>query len=284
MQIKVYEDDCTERMKDIPPKSIDMILCDLPYGVLNKKNPNARWDSVIPFEKLWAEYERIIKDNGAIVLSGSGMFTANLMYSNKKLWRYNLIWKKGNRVSGFLNAKKQPLRNHEDICVFYKKQPTYNPQFSKGEKCHTRNIAEKQGKNGCYGSFNQTEIVLTNDKYPISVIDIAKEHPQTFHSSQKPIALLEYLIKTYTNKNETVLDNCAGSMSTAIACINTQRNGIMIEKNKYYFEIGIQRILKHISNKEIKASSKIINSNYLLLDVPKNQSEYSQLNFFEKVK
>ena len=126
--------DCLELMNDIPDNSIDMILCDLPYGVLNRKNNRAKWDMVIPFDKLWQQYERIIKENGAILLFSQGMFSADLMNSNRKLWRYNLIWKKGNRVSGFLNANRQPLRNHEDICVFFKKQSTYNPQMVVGEK------------------------------------------------------------------------------------------------------------------------------------------------------
>lgn len=246
--IDLLKGDCLELMKNIPDKSMDMILCDLPYGVLNKKNPNAKWDCVIPFVDLWQEYERIIKDNGVIVLFASGMFTADLMQSNRKLWKYNLVWKKGNRPTGFLNAKKQPLRICEDICVFYKKQPTYNPQFTIGEKCHSRggagNGKEKQGRNGCYGEFQSTPVVKTNEKYPLSIIDIAKEHPQTFHPTQKPVALLEYLIKTYTNENDTVLDNCMGSGSTGVACVNTNRNFIGIELDENYYNIACERISK----------------------------------------
>ena len=238
--------DCLELMENIPDKSIDLILCDLPYGVLNKKNPNAKWDCILPFTDLWREYERIIKENGAIVLFGSGMFTADLMQSNRKLWKYNLIWKKGNRPTGFLNAKKQPLRISEDICVFYKKQPIYNPQFTIGEKCHSRGNAGngkgKQARNGCYGEFKTTPIILTNEKYPLSIIDIAKEHPQKYHPTQKPVALLEYLVKTYTNEGDTVLDNCMGSGSTGVACVNTKRNFIGIELDKQYFEIAEKRI------------------------------------------
>lgn len=248
MKINLFCGDCLGLMKDIPDKSMDMILCDLPYGVLNKKNPNAKWDFVIPFVDLWQEYERIIKENGVIVLFASGMFTADLMQSNRKLWKYNLVWKKGNRPTGFLNAKKQPLRICEDICVFYKKQPTYNPQFTIGEKCHSRggagNAKEKQGRNGCYGEFQSTPVVKTNEKYPLSIIDIAKEHPQTFHPTQKPVALLEYLIKTYTNEGETVLDNCMGSGSTGVACVNTNRNFIGIELDENYYNIACERISK----------------------------------------
>ena len=244
--IELRQGNCLELMKEIPDGSVDMILCDLPYGVLNKKNPNAKWDSVIPFPALWEQYERVIKDNGAIALFASGMFTADLMQSNRKLWKYNLTWKKGNRPTGFLNAKKQPLRICEDICVFYKKQPTYNPQFTIGEKCHKRggagNAETKQGRNGCYGKFMQTAVVLTNQKYPLSLIDIPKEHPQKFHPTQKPVALLEYLVKTYTNEGDTVLDNCMGSGSTGVACVKTKRRFIGMELDAGYFEIAKARI------------------------------------------
>ena len=247
-EIKLLQGDCLELMRDIPDKSIDMILCDLPYGLLNKRNPSAKWDCVITFANLWSEYVRVIKDNGAVVLFASGMFTADLMKSNEKLWKYNLVWKKGNRPTGFLNAKKQPLRITEDICVFYSKQPTYNPQFTIGNKCHRRggacNDSGKQGRNGCYGEFKSTEVVMTNQKYPISLIDIPKEHPQKYHPTQKPVALLEYLIKTYTNEGDTVLDNCMGSGSTGVACVNTNRNFIGIELDENYFEIAQERISK----------------------------------------
>lgn len=140
--VKLILGDCLEEMKKISNKSINMILCDLPYGVLNKSNLNAKWDCQLPLDKLWEQYNRIIKDNGAIVLFGSGMFTANLMLSNPKMWRYNLIWKKGNRSSGFLNAKRQPLRNHEDICVFSKKPTVYNPQMTIGLPNHPKGNGE----------------------------------------------------------------------------------------------------------------------------------------------
>ena len=244
--IKLYNGDCLEVMRDIPDGSVDAIICDLPYGVLNKGNKNSKWDSVIPFIPLWKQYERIIKDNGAIILFGQGMFTAELMLSNKKLWRYNLIWKKGNRPTGFLNAKRQPMRNHEDICVFSKKQTTYNPQMTIGNKNHKKggagNATDKQARNGCYGAFISTPTVETNEKYPLSVIDIRKEHPQSYHPTQKPVALMEYLIKTYTNEGETVLDNTMGSGSTGVAAVNTNRKFIGIEMDDNYFLIGVERI------------------------------------------
>lgn len=238
-------------MKDIPSGSIDMILCDLPYGVLNKSNRYAKWDSIIPFNLLWEQYERIIKDNGAIVLFASGMFTADLMLSNKKLWRYNLVWKKKNRTTGFLNANRQPLRNHEDICVFSKKQTVYNPQMSIGEKVHKRGAAGNGtggAVNSCYGNFETTPSVLTNEKYPISVLDFDKDHPQSLHPTQKPVALLEFLIKTYTNSNDIVLDNCMGSGSTGVACIHTGRKFIGMEKEERYFWIASERIEKEFDN------------------------------------
>lgn len=246
VEYKAFNVDCLFGMHLIPDKSIDLILCDLPYGILNSKNPNAKWDSVIPFTALWEHYERIIKDNGAIVLFASGMFTSDLMQSNRRMWKYNLIWKKGNRPTGFLNAKKQPLRISEDICVFYNKQPTYNPQFTFGDKCHTRggaeNAVQTQARNGCYGEFKQTPVVVTNEKYPLSIIDIPKEHPQTHHPTQKPVALLEYLIKTYTNECDTVLDNCFGSGSTLLAACNCNRVCVGFEKEEKYFNIAAERL------------------------------------------
>lgn len=212
--IKLILGNCLEEMKNISDKSVDMILCDLPYGVLNKSNPNAKWDCQLPFDKLWEQYNRIIKDNGAIILFGSGMFTAKLILSNPKMWRYNLIWKKGNRSSGFLNAKRQPLRNHEDICIFSKKPTTYNPQMTIGLPNHPKGNGKHKKTQNCYGEFKDTETSFTSEKYPTSIIDIDKEHPQTFHPTQKPIKLCEYLIKTYSNEGDTVLDNCMGSGST----------------------------------------------------------------------
>jgi DNA modification methylase len=243
--IELIQGDCLEKMKDIPDKSVDMILCDLPYEVLHKNNPHAQWDRKLPFDKLWNQYERVIKDNGAIVLFAQGMFTAMLMTSNPKLWRYNLIWDKINRPTGFLNANRCPLRIHEDICVFYKKQSTYNPQFSKGDKIHSRGKCGNfvgGSKNRCYGDYKQTEAVLTNEKYPNSIIKIGKEKNNHFHPTQKPVALLEYLINTYSNEGDTILDNTMGSGSTMVACLNTKRNGIGIELNDEYFQIATQRV------------------------------------------
>ena len=228
-------------MKNIDDKSIDMILCDLPYGVLNKNNPSAKWDTIIPFEPLWEQYKRIIKDNGAIILFGQGMFTANLLISNPIMWKYNLIWKKSNRISGFLNSNRMPLRNHEDIAVFYNKLPTYNPQMRRGEKSHTRGHGQNL-KNSCYGKHDFIQgTEYTTEKFPISVLNFDKDHPPV-HPTQKPVALCEYLIKTYTNKGDLVLDNCVGSGTTAVACKKTSRKYIGIEDKEEYVEIARRRI------------------------------------------
>lgn len=252
--IKLWHGDCLELMNDIPDKSVDAIICDLPYEVLNKGNKHAKWDKMLPLDKLWMQYNRIIKNNGAIILFGQGMFTAQLMISNPKMWRYNLIWQKGGRCSGFLNAKKMPLREHEDILVFYKSLPTYNPQMVKCEphqRNHSRGKQEKGQTNRCYGVFGKADEIITDEKYPRSILNFKRPHPQ-IHPTEKPVALIEWLIKTYTNENELVLDNTSGSMTTAIAAINTNRKCICIEKDDHYFEIGSERVRKHLENRQLK--------------------------------
>lgn len=235
----IYNEDCMEGMKRIPDGSVDCIICDLPYGVLNKGNEHAQWDCPLPMDKLWAEYKRVTKDNAAIILFGQGMFTARLMMTNPKMWRYNLIYKKGNCTSGFLNARRMPLRNHEDIMVFYKRQPTYNPQMISESKSHERN--RPSNKNSCYGISGERIKTLSNERFPLSVIDIPREFI-VVHPTQKPVSLLKYLVLTYSNKGDTILDNCMGSGTTALACIDTGRNFIGFEKEKKYFDIAMNRI------------------------------------------
>lgn len=253
---KIYNEDCLLGMKAIPDKSIDCIICDLPYGVLNRQNKSAQWDNIIPFEPLWEQYERIIKDNGAIVLFAQGMFTAQLMMSNPKRWRYNLIWDKINRNTGFLNANRCPLRIHEDIVIFYKSQPTYNPQFTIGQVNHKRGGAGNgimkastsgsgvsSARNRCYGNFSVTETRITNEKYPTSIIRVDKEHDGNYHHpTQKPVNLIRWLVRTYTNEGDLVLDNCMGSGTTAVACIKEKRHFIGYEITKEYFDIAQERI------------------------------------------
>lgn len=230
--IKLYKGDCLEVMKDILDKTIDMILCDLPYGTTRNK-----WDSVIPLDKLWEQYERIIKDNGAIVLFSQMPFTAELVHSNLNLFKYEWIWQKENGT-GFLNAKKMPLKIHENIEIFYKKTPTYNPQMRKGFKPYTI----KKGHHGTnYGDDKGAITTSNGERYPIDLIEF-KRDKEKLHPTQKPAELLEYLIKTYTNEGELVLDNCMGSGSTGVACKHTNRNFIGIELDENYFEIAKNRI------------------------------------------
>ena len=229
---KVFNGDCLVVMKNIPDKSIDMILCDLPYGVTKNK-----WDSVIDLELLWVQYERIIKDNGVIILHGQDKFSARLMLSNEKLHRYNLIWEK-TTPTGHLNAKRMPLRSHEDLLVFYKSLPTYNPQKTSGHERKVSSASHKRNskKTTNYGEHGFTSYDST-ERYPKSVLKFATDKQKSsLHPTQKPIALLEYLIKTYSNENDLILDNCAGSGSTGVACMNTGRNFLLIESNEEYYE------------------------------------------------
>lgn len=238
---KIYNEDCLVGMKKIDSKSVDCIICDLPYGCTNNSA-----DVIIPFEPLWEQYLRIIKDNGAIILFSQGMFTAKLMLSNPKLWRYNLIWKKGNRASGFLNAKRMPLRNHEDICVFYKKLPVYNPQMRQGKPLHSKGKGVHKFTNRNYGNFSETDDSRagSTEKYPISVLNFDRPHPPV-HPTQKPVELVEWLVRTYTNEGDLVLDNCIGVGTTAIACAETNRRYIGFEVNQEYIDIANKRLNKY---------------------------------------
>jgi len=234
---KVHLGDCLELMRVIPDGSIDMILCDLPYGTTQCK-----WDTVIPFDKLWAQYNRITKENGAIVLTASQPFTSVLIASNLKNYRFNFIYEK-TKATGFLGAKKRPLNNYEDVAVFYKKQPSYNPQMTAAEKIYKRGEVKRK-KSDCYGEekdFKQSDSGL---RYPKRIIRFENANTRNIvHPTQKPVALFEYLIKTYTNEGDVVLDNCAGSGTTGEACINTNRNYILMEKEEKYFDIINDRLM-----------------------------------------
>lgn len=223
-------------MKNIPDKSIDMILCDLPYGTTRCK-----WDVVIPFDKLWEQYNRIIKDNGAIVLFGTEPFSSYLRLSNIKNYKYDWIWDKV-KGTGFLNAKIQPMRNHELLSVFYKKQCLYNPQKTSGHK-NRKSYRSKNLQTDVYGNMKNDYTYESTERYPKSIqIFPAATQNSSLHPTQKPVALCEYMIKTYTNIGETVLDNCMGSGTTGVACINTNRNFIGIELNEKYYKIAENRI------------------------------------------
>lgn len=234
--VDLRQGDCLKLIKDIKDKSVDMILSDLPYSTNKRKTTWNKWDSEINLEELWKEYNRIIKDNGAIVLFGQDLFSAKLILSNEKNYKYKWIWQK-EMGTGFLNVKRMPLRNHEEILVFYKKQCTYNPQMRKG----TPYIIKKGGKSKNY--CNSDKIVTTinkGERFPLTILRFDRE--TGLHPTQKPVALLEYLIKTYTNENEIVLDSFMGSGSTGVACIRTKRKFIGIEIDENYFNIAKKRI------------------------------------------
>lgn len=236
---KIYNEDCLIGMQKIDDKSIDMILCDLPYGTTQNN-----WDSIIPLEILWSHYTRIIKDNGMICLTSAEPFTSYLITSNLKLYKYDLIWEKSHAV-GFLNARRMPMRKHENIVCFYKKLPTYNPQIEDKPKENIRPILTKNRLTSNYGKFDEgNHRTIPIDKtYPNSILKIPNESKTTtWHPTQKPVKLFEWLIKSYTNENNLVLDNCMGSGTTAVACINTNRNFIGFEKDEKYYNLALDRI------------------------------------------
>lgn len=231
---KVRQGDCLELMKDIPDKSIDMILCDLPYGTTACK-----WDTIIPFEPLWEQYERIIKDNGAIVLTASQPFTSALVMSNIKMFKYEWVWEK-TQATGHLDANRKPMKAHENICVFYNKLPIYNYQKTQGHKPMNSGTKYPTLKNEVYGKMKNENIKFggNTDRYPRSVQVFSKDiQTKYLHPTQKPVALFEYLVKTYTDEGDLVLDNCAGSGTTGVACQNLNRNFILMEKEPKYVEI-----------------------------------------------
>lgn len=236
---EVLQGDCLELMKDIPDGSVDMILADLPYGTTACK-----WDTIIPFEPLWEQYKRIIKPNGAIVLTASQPFTSALVMSNPKMFKYDWVWQKP-KGTGHLNAKHQPMRDKEDILVFCKKTSVYNAQKTEGEP-----YKDKAGKDHAastsltdsYGKYTNYREVNTGFRYPKQVLQFGVVERGTVHPTQKPVALFEYLIKTYTNEGDLVLDNVAGSGTTGVACQNLNRNFILMEQEPEYVEIIKQRL------------------------------------------
>ncbi|WMZ75471.1 site-specific DNA-methyltransferase [Staphylococcus pseudintermedius] len=250
---KIYNEDCLEGMKRIPDKSVDMILCDLPYGTTACK-----WDEIIPLEPLWEQYERVIKNDGAIVLTASQPFTSNLVMSNPKLFREEVIWLKNKGASG-LQAKQKHIKVHESILVYSKKgKYTYNPikwEVEEKQFLTQRKTMSMYGEtNNIYGSLKRKRKADDGTRNPISVIPFkvpitgaktkkyTKEVDLRIHPTQKPVALFEYLIKTYSNEGETVLDNCMGSGTTAVACLNTKRNYIGFELDEEYYEVALKRI------------------------------------------
>lgn len=239
----IIQGDCLELMGDIPDKSIDMILCDLPYGTTACK-----WDTIIPFDPLWKQYKRIIKDNGAIVLTASQPFTSALVMSNVEMFRYCWVWEK-DKGANFLQANFQPLKTHEDVICFAYGKTKYNPQKTinprKQSETNSKQLSEKRKQAGLNVEFFKSSSVYEKDKLlPRSVQYFSRDISKggTLHPTQKPVALFEYLIKTYTNEGDLVLDNCAGSGTTGVACRNQNRKFILIEKEPEYIEIIKKRL------------------------------------------
>ena len=232
----LMQGDCLDRMKEIPDGSVDMILTDPPYGTTACK-----WDSIIPLEPMWEQLKRIIKPNGAIVMTASQPFTSVLTSSNLKMFKYSMVWKKS-QSTGHLNAWRMPMRAHEDLVVFYKKPPTYNPELKDKPAANIRPVTSRTKKTDCYGDHNLDTHKCPPDKtMPNSVLQFNNAQG-TKHPTQKPVALMEYLIKTYTNEEETVLDFTMGSGSTGVACKNLNRKFIGIELDEEYFKIAQDRI------------------------------------------
>ena len=234
--LELHNKDCLEFMQTLPDNSIDFCLTDPPYGTTQNK-----WDSIIPFEPMWEQLARVVKDDGAIALFGQGIFSCNLSLSNKKNFRYTVVWEK-TKAGGFLNANRRPLQAHEDILIFYQRQPTYVPQFSIGTPYTKKAITN--GDTGNYGKFERVGQVAVNEgkRYPRSIVKFSNDNHNSFHPTQKPVALLEYLIKTYTLEGETVLDFTMGSGSTAVACLNTGRKFVGCELDPVYFEVTKERL------------------------------------------
>ena len=235
---KLYQGDCLEVMDKLIESGlkVDAIITDPPYGTTQNK-----WDSVISLDEMWNRINKLIKSNGAIVFTSQSIFTAKLILSNEKWFKYKLVWEKS-KATNFLNAKKQPLRKHEDICVFYNKQPTYNPQMREG-KPYDKGVRKDQ-LTGSYGDFNPVHVKSEGKRYPTDVVyfKTAESEGKVYHSTQKPVNLLEYLIKTYTNENEVILDCCMGSGSTGVAALNTNRRFVGIELDEKYFNIAVERL------------------------------------------
>lgn len=238
MSVQLFEGDCLDVMKTLPAASVDMVLCDLPYGTTQCK-----WDAVLPFELLWKEYYRAAKESAAIALCAGEPFTSTLIVSNLAGFKYRWTWNKVNGIRNHLNAKKQPMRCIEDICVFYRSQPIYSPQMREGEYVSRKT---QPGQSDGFGKVSGTDSGRkVSALYPIDLLAIKSHDPNnSLHPTQKPVALMEYLIKTYTNEGDTVLDNCMGSGTTGVACVNTGRNFIGIEKDAAYFKIAKDRIEK----------------------------------------
>ncbi len=226
MTNSVFEGDCLEIMKRMPDNSVDMVLCDLPYGTTQN-----RWDSILDLKELWCQYKRIVKPDGAIVLTSQGLFTARLILSNEDMFKYKIVWEKS-KPTNFLNAKKQPLRKHEDVCVFYSKQPTYNPEMKPGS-AYDKGIRKNQ-HSGSYGDFSPVHVKSNGERYPTDIIyfKTAESEGKVWHPTQKPVGLGRYLIRTYSNPGDLIMDNTCGSGSFLVSALQEGRNFCGIERNQ----------------------------------------------------
>lgn len=254
---KIYLGDCLEVMKEIDTGSIDLIVCDPPYQITK-----CSWDTIIPFEPLWVQYKRILKENGAVILFAQQPFTSKLVMSNLSWFKYSLVYQKST-AANFFQAKIQPLRNHEDILMFYKKTPTYNPQGINKCNKEVRSCNRINDEHGYTREKKLEKYIMTTTNYPKSILKFNnKNQKDKIHPTEKPVLLYEYLIKTWSNENELILDNCSGSGVNAIACMNTNRNFIGIEMNEKYYDASLERIEKHKSKQgmieEVKTLKKRI--------------------------
>lgn len=238
----IYNEDCLEGMKRIDDGAVDCIITDLPYEVLHKDNPHAQWDKIIPIEPMWEQFLRISKPSAPIVLFAQGMLMARLMISQPKIWRYNIVWNKV-RVTNFLNAKNQPLRIYENILVFYKDTCIYNPQMTKGSM-HVRDFGKANVRRCYLDNVKHLQSHMSDEYYPKDIITFEKNalNDETLHPTQKPVDLLRYLILTYTNKGDTVLDATIGSGTTAVAALMEHRHFIGFETDKGYYDKAVERI------------------------------------------
>lgn len=240
-RVSLFHGDCLDVMPTLDSGSVDMVLADLPYGTTQNS-----WDSVIPLDQLWHEYRRILTPRGKVVLTSQGAFTARLILSNERWFKYKLVWEKS-KPTNFLNAKKQPLRKHEDVCVFYAKPGTYNAQMSKGGS-YDKGVRKDQ-QTGSYGDFRPAHIKSEGGRYPTDIVyfKTAESEPErtVWHSTQKPVALCEYLIRTYSNPGDMVFDNCMGSGTTGVAALAAGRRFIGIESDPEIFTIASERIARH---------------------------------------
>jgi DNA modification methylase len=248
MSIQLFQGDCLDIMPTLAPGSVNMVLCDLPYGVTARNS----WDSTLPWERLWSTYNIVVKQNAAMVLTAVQPFSSECVLSKPLWFKYEWVWIK-TCSTGFLNAKKQPLRAHEQILVFYQRQPTYNPQKTSG---HSRKVSTAAHKRNSINTTNYRKHGLTSydstERYPRTALLFSSDKQRSaLHPTQKPVALMEYLIKTYTNPGDTVLDNCMGSGTTGVACVNTVRSFIGIEKDPHYFDVASRRINEAQENMKI---------------------------------